>query len=77
MSQPKKPWWSPTPTRGQSLGLSVLLLVMAVVQVVTTLALEAPTWWQWALALLMLGFSTYYFLAWRVRGAREAQAAPE
>ena len=75
MSRPRKPWWSITRTRRQSLVLGILWLAVGALQVSTLLAEERATWWRWALMALLFALAVCYLSAWWVRGRRERVAS--
>ncbi|WP_432542913.1 hypothetical protein [Kineococcus sp. SYSU DK002] len=75
MGQPRKPWWSVTRTRGQSLLLGLLWVIVGVLQLTSLVADERGGWWRWALTTLLIVMAGYYLLAWWVRGRREGTAS--
>lgn len=75
MSRPRKPWWSITRTRRQSLVLGILWSLVGALQVSTLLADENATWWRWALMALLFALAACYLSAWWVRGRRERVAS--
>ncbi|WP_432522776.1 hypothetical protein [Kineococcus sp. SYSU DK006] len=66
----KKPWWSITRTRGQSLLLGLLWTLMGSLQLSSLISTERGTWWRWSLLALLLGMAGFYLLAWWIRGRR-------
>ena len=74
MSQQRKPWWSITRTRGQSLLLGALWMLVGLLQLTSLIADERGGWWRWALTALLILMAAYYLLAWWVRGRREKTA---
>lgn len=69
----KKPWWSITSTRRQSLVLGLLMLVLSFLQITRLVIEDSTSWWRWALGVLMPATAAYYLTAWRVRGGRETE----
>ena len=74
MSQQRKPWWSITRTRGQSLLLGALWMLVGLLQLTSLIADERGGWWRWALTALLILMAVYHLLAWWVRGRREKTA---
>lgn len=73
VARQKKPWWSITRTRRQSLVFGLLMLVLSFLQITRLVIEDSTSWWRWGLGVLMLATAAYYLAAWWVRGGRETE----